>query len=163
MRFVTKALSLIAPVLLLLVSAHSAHSQQPQSALKAELQDLMTKMDRAMVNGDDEAVLAFYADDAVLLPNNAPKIVGKAALRKQMREHRKMGISFGSFTGTVDQAWECGGMVYAVGTYAMSANIPGLARPVGDKGKSLAIFRRTSGGKLQIVYDMWNTDVEAGK
>jgi ketosteroid isomerase-like protein len=161
MREMTRALLLIA--LLSLVPVQSALSQEHQTNLKSELQELSAKMDRAMVDGDIEAVLAFYADDAVVLPNNAPKIVGKATFRKMMEDHRKSGVTFESFMGTVDQAWECGGMVYSVGSYALSASIPGMARPVGDKGKSLTIFRRAANGKLQIVYDMWNTDIEMGK
>jgi hypothetical protein len=34
----------------------------------------------------------------------------------------------------------------------MSASVPGLPRPIGDKGKSLAVFRRAVDGKLQVVY-----------
>lgn len=161
MRETARVVSLIA--LVLLIPIQSAFAEERQSTLKGELQALLTKMDRAMVDGNFEAVLAFYAEDAVVLPNNAPKIVGKAAIRKKMEAQRKSGVTFGSFMGMVEQAWEGGGMVYSVGSYAISASVPGVARPVGDKGKSLAIFRRAADGKLRIVYDMWNTDVEAGK
>jgi len=161
MRETARVVSLIA--LVLLIPIQDAFAEEHQSKLKGELQELMAKMDRAMVDGNFEAVLAFYAEDAVVLPNNAPKIVGKAALRQKMEAHRKSGVTFGSFMGTVERAWECGGMVYSVGSYAISAGVPGAARPVGDKGKSLAIFRRAADGKLHIVYDIWNTDVEAGK
>jgi ketosteroid isomerase-like protein len=161
MRRIVMALWLV--VLVMLVPAQCVLSQERQRELKSEVEELMAKMDRAMVDGDTEALLTFYADDVVVLPNNAPRIVGKAAFRKMMEDHRKSGVTFGSFMGTVDRAWECGGMVYSVGSYALSANIPGMARPVGDKGKSLTIFRRGKDGKLQIVYDMWNTDVEMGK
>jgi len=161
MRSIARSLLLI--VIMLFVLNQSALSQENQDKLKGELQELLTRMDRAMVDGRVEAVLAFYADDAIVLPNNAPKIVGKVELRKKMQDHRKSGVSFGSFMGTVDRAWECGGMVYSLGSYAMSANVPGMPRPVGDKGKSFAVFRRAADGKLHIVYDMWNTDIEYGK
>jgi ketosteroid isomerase-like protein len=156
-----RVLSLIA--LLWLIPIQSVLSEEPPSKLEVELQELLSRMDRAMVDGNFEAVLAFYSDDLVVLPNNAPKIVGKAALRKKMEDHRKLGVTFGSFMGTVERAWECGGMIYSIGSYAMSANVPGMPRPVGDKGKSFAVFRRAADGKLRIVYDMWNTDIEYGK
>ncbi len=149
--------------LVVVVPARGVLCQEPQSNLVSELQELSARMDRAMVEGDVETGLAFYADDAVVLPNNAPKIVGKAALRKSWDDQRKSGVTFGSFTGKVEQAWECGGMVYSVGSYAMSANVPGVPRPMADKGKYLAVYRRAADGKLQIVYDIWNTDVEYGK
>jgi len=161
MRGKAGVLSLIA--LLSLIPIQGAFSEKPPSKLESELQELLTTMDRAMVDGHCETILAFYADDAVILPNNAPKIVGKEAIRKRMEAHRKSGVTFGSFKGTVERAWECGDMVYSVGSWAMSASIPGVARPVADKGNSLAIFRRTADGKLHIVYDMWNSDVETSR
>jgi ketosteroid isomerase-like protein len=159
----TPKMAFLLVVVLSLIPAQTVVSQKQQPKLKDQLQELLTSMDRAMVDGNTEAVLAFYADDAVVLPNNAPKIVGKASIRKNMEDTRKTGVTFGSFAGTVEQAWECGDMVYCVASYALSANLPQVARPVGDKGKSLVIFRRTADGKLQIVYDMWNTDIEMGK
>jgi ketosteroid isomerase-like protein len=161
MRKTLGALSIIS--LALLLASQTVLSQEGQDKLKSEVQELLARMDRAMVDGSVEGILAFYADDAVMLPNNAPKITGKAALRKKMEESLKSGVSFGSFMETVDRAWECGGMVYCVGGYAMSANVPGIPRPVGDKGKSFAVFRRSTDGTLKIAYDMWNTDVEYGK
>jgi ketosteroid isomerase-like protein len=154
---------LFVAVLVLLILSGSAFPQEHQDKLVRELQELQGKIDRAMVDGTVDGIVAFYADDAVVLPNNAPKIVGKAALKKMMEENRKTGVSFGSFTGTVERAWECGGMVCGVGSYAMSVNVPGMPRPVGDNGKWFSVFRRSADGKLLIVYDMWNTDIEYGK
>jgi ketosteroid isomerase-like protein len=150
-------------ILLSLVTVQAALAQDDRPELMSELQELMVKMDRAMVDGDYEAVAKFYADDAVVLPNNSPRIEGRAALQGLMEENREAGVNFGSFTGTVDRAWECGGMVYAVGSYALSADVPGLERPVADKGKTFTVFRRRANGKLEIVYDIWNTDIEMGK
>jgi len=161
MRRMTGALLLVG--LALLVPTRGVLAQEHQPNLVSELEELDSRMHRAMIGGDIEAILAFYAEDAVVLPNNAPKIVGKAALRKSWDDQRKSGVTFGSFMGTVEQAWECGGMVYSVGSYAMSANVPGMPRPMADKGKYLAVYRRAADGKLQIVYDIWNTDVEYGK
>lgn len=161
MRGITRVSWLV--ILLSLGMAQAAPAQDDRPELKSQLQALMAKMDRAMVDGDYEAVALFYADDAVVLPNNSPRIEGREALRTLMEENRKAGVTFGSFTGTVDRTWECGGMVYAVGSYALSADVPGLERPVADKGKTFTVFRRLSNGKLEIVYDMWNTDIEAGK
>jgi len=146
---------------LLLISSQLV-PQDNQAKVKSELEELYSKMERALIEGNNEAIWAFYADDAVILHNNAPKSPSKAAWRKKMEE-RKDKVSISSSSGTVEQAWECGGMVYSVGIYAMSASIPGTARPIGDKGKSLTIFRRTADGRLLIVYDIWNTDIEYGK
>jgi len=138
-------------------------SEENEDKLINELQELMAEMNQAIANGNIEEGLAYYADDAVVLPNHAPRIVGKAELRKKMLKQKKSGVDFGSFMGTVERAWESNGMVYSVGSYALSANVPGRPRPVGDKGKFFAVFRREPDGTLKIVYDIWNTDIEYGK
>lgn len=106
--------------------------------------------------------LDFYADDAVLLPNNGEKLVGKEAMRKKMLADQQAGMKMESFTGRTEEAWECGGKVYTIETYALSLKVPGMERPVADKGKFIAIWTRGSGGGLKILYDMWNTDVQMG-
>ena len=116
-----------------------------------------------MVDGDFETLIAYYAEDAVLLPNWGEKVVGREAIREKMEADREAGLVFESFTGRTETAWECGGRVFAVGTYALSLSVPGVERPVADKGKFMAVWRRAPDGKLTIIYDMWNTDVPIGK
>lgn len=131
--------------------------------LAGEMNALGQEVDRAIVAGDLETGLSFYADDAILLPNYGEKLAGKKAIRERMLADRAKGVRIQSFTGLVDHAWECGGMVYTVGTYAMSVGRPGTERPIGDRGKFITIWRRESSGQLRIVYDIWNTDIPAGK
>ena len=145
------------------VSALPALASTDVDSLIKELDELGAKMERAMVEGDFETMLAYYADDTVLLPNWGKKIVGKDAIREKMESDREAGLDFESFTGQTEAAWECGGKVYAVGTYALSVTVPGVERPVADKGKFMSVWRRAEDGTLTIIYDMWNTDVPMGE
>jgi len=131
--------------------------------LRAELDTLVAKIDQALMDGDIDAIMSFYADDAVMMPNFAEKLEGKQAIRENLLASREEGLVFESFTGQVDEAWECGDMVYEVGTYAAAITLPGVERPIGDKGKIMTVWRREQGGKLKIVYEIWNTDIEPGK
>ncbi|MCP4200690.1 MAG: DUF4440 domain-containing protein [bacterium] len=133
-----------------------------KEALISELDALGQKMERSMVEGDIETTLSYYADDAVLLPNWGEKVVGKEAIRKKMESDREGGMRFESFSGKTEDAWECDGKVYAIGTYALSLRLPGIERPVADKGKFIAVWRRGHDGKLAVIYDMWNTDIAMG-
>jgi len=142
--------------------APSAFGSEP-SDLVREVDALGARMNAALVDGDYEAVLACYADDAVMLPNGGEKLVGKKAIRDAMFASRDSGLRFQSFSGRVEKAWECGGMVIAVGAYALSASVPDVKRPIGDKGKFVAVYRRESTGSLKLLYDIWNTDIEPGK
>jgi len=148
---------------LVLVLPLLASADDDKDALIAELDAIGQRMERAMVEGDFETTLSYYADDAVLLPNWGQKVVGKEAIRDKMESDREGGLSFESFTGKTEDAWECGGNVYAVGTYALSLTVPGMERPIADKGKFMSVWRRSSDGTLAITYDMWNTDVPIGK
>jgi ketosteroid isomerase-like protein len=133
------------------------------SGLVRELDALGATLSQAMVDENSEALLVHYADDAVMLAPNEAKLVGKQAIRENMLASRKSGTDIQSFSGRVEQAWECGGMVYAVGSYAASVAVPGVERPIGDKGKFMSVYRRESDGTLKVLYDMWNSDVPPGK
>ena len=148
---------------LVLVLALPASAEKGKDALIAELDAIGQKMERAMVDSDFETMLSYYAEDAVLLPNWGQKVVGKEAIRKKMESDRESGLSFESFTGKTEEAWECDGKVYAVGSYALSLTLPGMGRPIADKGKFIGVWRRSSDGTLEIIYDIWNTDVPVGQ
>jgi ketosteroid isomerase-like protein len=131
--------------------------------LVAELQAMADKYSKTIVDGDYETMLKLYADDVTVMPNYGKKLEGKEAVHKNMMADREKGIVFESFTARVEKAWECGGKVYEIGTYALSVSIPELPRPVADKGKYLTIYKREKSGKLKVVFEIWNTDVEPGK
>jgi ketosteroid isomerase-like protein len=154
--------SIVGTCLAVVLAAGGANCATDE-ALVRELNELGARLDRAMVDGDFEGVLSFYADDAVLMPNGEATLVGRAAIRTRMEANRAAGIEFESFTGRVEEAWECGGLVYARATYALAASAPGVERPVADKGKSFSVWRRSTDGRLSVVLDIWNTDVPFGK
>lgn len=131
--------------------------------LRAELEELNAQICRAQLDGDFDALMSFYADDAVVLPNYGKKLEGKKAIREKMEADREAGLVFESFTARIDEAWECEGMVYEIGTFALSLSLPDIARPIGEKGKYMTVWRRGKRGTLKILYEIWNTDIEPGK
>jgi ketosteroid isomerase-like protein len=157
-----KILRSIAAVCAVLCLGAGNASPAGDDPLVRELDALGAKINRAMMDGDFEVMLSYYAADAVLMPNGEAMLVGKGAIRARLLENRKAGIVFHSFTGRVEEAWECGGLAYMRGTYALAASAPGLERPVADKGKSLSVLRRTEDGRLLVILDIWNTDVPPG-
>ncbi len=153
----------ITVLMIAIVTAISLVGTVQAGDLLAELEAISDKLCKAIVDGDFETLLSFYADDATVLPNYGKKLQGKEAIRKNMIADREAGIAFESFAGRVEKAWECDGIVYEIGTYALSLSLPGIARPIGDKGKYMTVWRRDKSGKLKIVYEIWNTDIEPGK
>jgi uncharacterized protein (TIGR02246 family) len=54
------------------------------SKIKAEIQAMNTAWAVAANTGDAATILAIYADDAISMPDDAPALVGKAAIQKDM-------------------------------------------------------------------------------
>jgi uncharacterized protein (TIGR02246 family) len=102
--------------------------------------------------GDFEALTAQYAEDAVLLPQNAGILRGRAAIANFFRTW---------MTSTTIQEIEIltenirvvGETAYEVGTYRMVFQDVG-SPPARDEGKFLVVRERGPDGKWLISYDM---------
>jgi uncharacterized protein (TIGR02246 family) len=122
-----------------------------EAKLKADIQKWMDDMN----SGNADGVAAQYADDALLMPPNAPTATGRAAIREAVAKEsagmKQAGLTLKSTatTGvgvTGDLAWMSG--TYAV-TDAKGATI--------DAGKYLSVHRKINGAWLYIR-DTWNSD-----
>jgi uncharacterized protein (TIGR02246 family) len=103
-------------------------------------------------NANDAAALteAFYADDAVLLPPNAPQASGKAAIRDFWKAFLATGISDVVLdTGNVSSS---GDLAYGVGKYGYTS---AGAR---QSGKYVVVYRRQSNGSYRAVADAFNSN-----
>jgi ketosteroid isomerase-like protein len=109
--------------------------------------------------GNVDRILALYAEDAMVMPPEAPVASGHAAIRefltKDIASSKAAGItltdiSSGSTTGT------SGDLGWHTGTFAvLDAN----GKTVGT-GKYSEIWQRNA-GKWMIIRDMWNNDAPA--
>jgi len=106
-------------------------------------------------SGNAGGVVALYADDAVLMPPNAPSARGvaaiKAAIASEIEGAKKGGVTLAS--GTVDDVGVAGDMAWHSGTYIVKDK-GGKSL---DTGKFLEVWER-KGGKWRIVRDIWNSD-----
>jgi len=104
--------------------------------------------------GNAGAVVALYADDAALMPPNAPQARGivaiKEAIAKEIAGAKKAGVTLSVAT---DEVGVAGDMAWHAGTY--------VAKDKGgktvDAGKFLEAWERKN-GKWRIVRDIWNSD-----
>lgn len=161
MRKYIIAVSLLATVL---YSGIVAFGQELQSHmhidnLKDQIQELNNRYAEANVSGDAEAVAAFYAEDITYMPNYAPMIRGKEAIMEQDKKMAESGMKMTSMVLTTLEVKEMGEMVYEIGNYAIEMAMPGVPQPVSDKGKYVSIYRKLKDGSLEMVVDIWNTDV----
>ena len=145
------ALAACAPAQAPAVSPPAQDTAAEEAKMKADLQKWMDGMN----SGTAEGVASQYADDAVLMPPNAPAAIGRAAIReflaKESAGMKAGGISLKS-TATTGIGFS-GDMAWMSGTYA-ATDAKGT---VVDAGKFLSVHKKTNGEWLYIR-DTWNSD-----
>jgi ketosteroid isomerase-like protein len=123
-------------------------SAADEAALRAADQTFM----RAYYKGDIESVVALYAEDAVLLPENAPAAKGRDAIRKY-------------FTADIATLKPGDAGVIVESTQGASGNLgwsSGRNKDTAANGttstwKFLSVSRKVN-GKWLYIRDTWNSD-----
>ena len=115
-------------------------------------------LQQAVSARDLHAIVAFYADDAVLLPAAEPAVSGKSAIREEW--HHILSIpDFASKSALthLDIA-ASGDLGYTAGTYV--ATLRGEdGNIVTEPGKWVSVWKRQGDGTWRIVVDTYNTDI----
>ncbi|MFM2364262.1 MAG: hypothetical protein RLZZ316_3164 [Bacteroidota bacterium] len=62
-----------------------AEAKPDMAKVKAEIQALNTIWANAVNNKDATTILSLYADDAISMPDDAPALMGKAAIQKDVK------------------------------------------------------------------------------
>jgi uncharacterized protein (TIGR02246 family) len=123
-----------------------------ESAIRAADPDFAGAMNRT----DMTKVMTYYADDAVLLPPNAPAVHGKAAIQQfwsGMLSSAKFNVTL-----TPDTILTSGDLATEVGHYDLTVTPPGGGASIADKGKYSVTWRRGDDGKWRIAVDMFSSD-----
>jgi len=103
-------------------------------------------------NANDAAAIteAFYAENAVLQPPNAPQVNGKAAIRDFWKAFLAQGVTDVVLeTGNVSSS---GDLAYGAGKYGYTA---GGAR---QTGKYLVVYQRQANGSYRAVADAFSSN-----
>jgi len=125
-------------------------SDEDMAAIKATSEALAA----AAVANDAEALAATYTEDAILLPPNAPRVEGRAAIQ----EYFSTFPTVTSFEINVLEVGGVGDVVYVMGTFSMGLDMGG-EEPVIDTGKYLDIRKKQADGSWLFYRDMFNSDL----
>ncbi|MEP0821531.1 MAG: DUF4440 domain-containing protein [Ignavibacterium sp.] len=137
--------------------AWSCAPQTDLQGLKNRIADYNRIAAESMISGDPEKALAYYDDDAISLPSNAPMLRGKDAIGKWMKDMSAMGVRFSKVEFSDVQIDASGSLGYEVGTYEMVMEIGGMTMP--DKGKYLCVWKHQQDGSWKLLVETWNTDM----
>jgi ketosteroid isomerase-like protein len=93
---------------------------------------------------------AFYAEDAQLLPPNAPLVKGRTAILDFWTAFLSTGLS--DITLETTDVSSSGDLAYGVGQYRYTAS------GVRHTGKYVVVYRRQANGGYQAVADSFNSN-----
>ena len=65
-------------------NTEAAEAKPDMAKIKAEIQALNTIWAKAVNTKDATTILSLYADDAISMPDDAPALIGKAAIQKDV-------------------------------------------------------------------------------
>lgn len=155
----TKILNSGTLILMLLCIAITS-SAQSDNQLKEKIMKINKEISKAMVEGNSQATLGYYAPDAISMPNNAKMVQGIEAIKKSNQEMMSSGFKVNSFELNTLMVKEAENMITEIGNYKMSFSMPGMTAASQDAGKYLNIWEKQPDGSLKIKVGMWNTDVD---
>jgi uncharacterized protein (TIGR02246 family) len=121
--------------------------------------DTEVQANQAWASKDPDKVMAFYADDAILMTPGAEMVRGKDALRdgmKQMLADPAISLTFQS--SRVDVA-KSGDLAYSAGTYKLTVTDPSTHKPINDHGNYVTTFRKQADGSWKAVADIASSAV----
>lgn len=125
------------------------------NALKAEIQALEDQWETASNTKNAEAILAFYADDAISFSNNQPMLVGKEAIKKDIEagiaKHKEGNVvSYETLDVYGDE-----NMVTEIG----KTTVTDASGKVTYTGKYMAVWQKQD-GKWKTIRDIYNDDAK---
>jgi uncharacterized protein (TIGR02246 family) len=129
-----------------------------KSGEAAELRKLDEQWSAAAAKNDLEATLSFYADDAVVLPGNAPIAGDKKAIREVWAGMLGPGAAV-AWKVTKAEVAKSGELGYLYGTYELTMKDSKGGPPEQDKGKLVEIWRKQPDGKWKCIVDTYNSDL----
>ena len=154
-----KWIAVLVPVLICIsVSACDPAARQSPEDLKAKVNGLGNQAEKAFLSGNIEAMMQFYSDDIISMPDGFPMVRGKADLRRTTEAILSSGLKFKSLESTTTDV-QCGeGYVYEVGTYRQAIIMPGESEATESEGKYVTIWKRQPDGQLKIAVEIYNSN-----
>jgi ketosteroid isomerase-like protein len=145
--------------LLLIASACNQAPPDTRAADEAAIRDADAQWSKTAGANDLDGTVAYYVDDASLLPPNAPIANGKQAIRALWATILVPGTSI-SWQATKVEVARSGELASIMGVYQLTVKDP-KGNPVSDKGKFVEVWKKQPDGKWKVVADIFNSDLPA--
>jgi uncharacterized protein (TIGR02246 family) len=124
------------------------------AAVRQAIEQANTRFEQAVQSGDSAAIVANYADDAMMMMGGAAAWRGRSEIAANAPKAFQ-SATVKLTTGSVDVG---GDYAIETGTYDLTATPPG-GKPVTDKGKYITVWKKQPDGSWKIYRDIANTDI----
>ncbi|MGD8306434.1 MAG: DUF4440 domain-containing protein [Ignavibacteria bacterium] len=145
-------------LVVLLIGVIQLHPQD-LTEVKATIEKNNSELAKLMVGDNFEEMLEYYSDEIISMPSYQPMLRGVNALVVAHNMQQESGVETTAFNLTTTDVMEAGDYFIEIGTYSITMTIPGMEMPWDDHGKYLNVWKWDDEGLLEIVVDIWNTDV----
>jgi ketosteroid isomerase-like protein len=129
-------------------------------SLERLLRDLDAEWSKAAAARDVERTIAYYSDDAIVLPPNATSATTKEAIRNAWKDLLASPGLVITWKTTRVELGKSGDIAWVSGAYELTMNDTS-GKPINDRGKYLEVWEKQPDGKWKCVADMWNSDLAA--
>ena len=143
-------------VCVLALAACAPQAQAPpdtRPADEAAIHAAVTEWSASAQVKDADKFTSFYAEDAVVMMEDAPDISGKAAIREAiggMMQDPNFSLSFEADKVVVARS---GDLAYETGTYAMTLS-DAKKQPSTEKGNYVVVWQKQADGAWKVVRDV---------
>lgn len=121
----------------------------------SEIKNLVEAYDRALNEGDAQAIADLFAENALMLPPNEAVIAGKEAIclrHKNLFDQVKLQHALNSDNLIISDT-----LAVVEGIYEMTVISRQFAEKSTERGKYVTIFQKQPGGYWKIRFDIWNS------
>jgi ketosteroid isomerase-like protein len=137
--------------------SENASNIQP---MERTLRDLDGQWSKAAAAKNLEQTIAYYSDDAVVLPPNAASAMTKEAIRNTWKALLASPGLVIAWKPTRVELAKSGDMAWVSGTYELTMN-DASGNPMSDRGKYLEVWQKQPDGNWKCAADIWNSDLPA--
>ena len=133
----------------------AALAQAPKAdPLRARLEKMGKDFADAYNRGDDKAVAAFYAEDAVLLPPDSDLVRGREAIEASWKGGHEAGMK--NMKLEIVDVESDGTYAIETGKATVDVQPAGQAAAKSESVKYVVVWKKQKDGSWKILRDIWN-------
>jgi ketosteroid isomerase-like protein len=149
---------LVFGIFLLAILVAACSQERTGSDIEA-LNTLQKEVDAAIISGDMDRYMRLLTDDAVLMPPNAPSVIGKESIRSWNQAMSKQ-FRIQAYTSVDDEVIVAGEWAFRRATMDWTLAPTGGGTAVRDTGKYIIIYKRQPDRSWKVARDIWNSSTQ---